>query len=1025
MLECGAPQPAQGTAGAELPTTPLRELSSPIVPALLIATKAALLAALATYYALRGVSSIKTLSSGALTYSGVADKTRDYAAGMALVLAAVATFICAYEFFKWAVRCAPASVIASFHRLLIFANLPAFFALGMILFNPNFASPLLYYSMIGEFVLLVCFLIYLLGGGTHLRQDGADQEHLFNWILPVLLFSLIAGATTPSSWAALWSIYGSGSLSPANLIRISEIGQHVSVLAASLSCMLVFALQSRISVHKGGSILFAVAQLYLLVGVVRLVGTLVQVDGRLDYAAKLSNVGIAILVACAIASIAQVIGRTNKSLRSPNSSDRLRRPLAVTTLAAALAAILLKGQPYQLNLMDDYHTGEFVLPYWSWRTFGLLPYVDLAPARGWINLLYGFVVEEGLGSTYGSYAYVRPLISLLTLAFLFAALRWAIGTWPALFLTALAPAANGVSEIDVVNTALLAILCRGAFVLRPTSWLVLWAVLGTAAVLFAPGQGALLVVATGFLGLWQFYKSVKNETGRLLRAVLAGVVTVAALALLTPFLPLVTGAVRYGLEQSQANTEANAIAWAVGRTKSPVSNSTLWEVSRSAWLFVTAGIGMAAYIGIRKDRHRWLQTPHFVLGIPLFVLGALFVFRAGGRIDAGSWTRLGLASTWFITLALPLYVFFSFKRRTPALMVAGLTALAGSIPVLNAYWDVAFIRTIPVIREIATMAGGSNRLDELRAAALDPSRIENVTALKRFADSHLKQTETFLDLTNRNTLYYFLDRRPPIEVSVYNLTNIMQQLRTIRTLQVNPPRLVLAHSDTIRRHDGGSVSLRANLLYRYVLENYRPVESGSAIWLIRSDKREADPAGGVSDAELKLLVRAFAQQEQGFLPSVWGNAWNNLIDDLDPLLEIDLSGPTLYNIRQEPDGMLISTNRDPQFIVDIAKMNVSGSQAGLLVFDFECVGQKKPAPLQVFWRNERVPYFSEEHSARFQGRNGRLVVPLDSSPSWVLGGDVQYLRFDLADPSACDAWRITNAALTQRASLETMWEFHN
>ena len=62
-------------------------------------------------------------------------------------------------------------------------------------------------------------------------------------------------------------------------------------------------------------------------------------------------------------------------------------------LAAVLFAVFVKinfDLP-GMSINDDYHTGEFVLPYWAWKQFGLLPYVDLFPARGWTNVIVGFI----------------------------------------------------------------------------------------------------------------------------------------------------------------------------------------------------------------------------------------------------------------------------------------------------------------------------------------------------------------------------------------------------------------------------------------------------------------------------------------------------------------------------------------------------------------------------------------------------------------------------------------------------------
>ena len=83
------------------------------------------------------------------------------------------------------------------------------------------------------------------------------------------------------------------------------------------------------------------------------------------------------------------------------------------------------------NLADEYHTGEYVLPYWALKTYGLIPYVN--HHRGWINLLNGLIAEQSFKGTYASYPFTDFVVAFFILTLLFVTLKALVGAWPALF----------------------------------------------------------------------------------------------------------------------------------------------------------------------------------------------------------------------------------------------------------------------------------------------------------------------------------------------------------------------------------------------------------------------------------------------------------------------------------------------------------------------------------------------------------------------------------------------------------------
>jgi hypothetical protein len=994
----------------------MKRTASTNLAAILFALNAGYLAALGAYYALKGVSSISGFSSGGLTSSGATDKGRDLVTAVVFVIAAIAAFILAYEILKWAGRRVTYKVSESAARAMIFSSIPACFALGNLMLSPGLGQRLVLFSLFGEALVLCCVLAHVLRQRPDINQ-GNLPRYIFEWVPLLLVFGTICGVAVVSAWGTLVIAFSGKVITSVGFGRSVEIAYGVGCGFTAVVCLALFLQPSSSGTQRGALLAFVVMQLVLFAGIARFIGPLVELDGQLTHLCRLSSPFVLALLTWMTVSCVRVIVETRQRLRL-DSADWISRPV-LSTLAAVLAATFLKinFDGPNLPLADDYHTGEFAVPYWAWKQFGLLPYVHLSPPRGWMNLIAGFIAEEGFGGGLGVYAHTAAITTLFLYALLFPALRLSIGALPALFIVCLAPISDGLSDIDVVNTALLALLCAASFRLSPSRWLILWVVLGTLAVLFAPGQGGLLVVSTSALGAARFISGVRTDWPSLRTASIALLVVGLGFVLLTPAAEMVFGAIRYALEQSSANVEANGISWRLGRYEIGHA-AALWEIARDSWLFVTIGIGIVTYLGLRSAGRAWLKSPHFILGVPIVILGSLFVFRAGVRIT-DDWSRLGIASVWYITLMLPLYAFFAYQR-VAITHVIGLTFLAGVVsPQVGAGWQVHG-PVPPSVTSATLVAGVAAGLPQLRRTTLEPERVRNFASLKNYADSRLGKTGTYVDLTNRNTSYYVLDRPPAMATAAYNMTSVEQELRAIRQFEKERPKLALADSLTVL-WDGGPLSLRANLVYRYFLEQYRPAESSGAIWLERVDGRAG--LTELSDEEYSLLARAFFQRDLGNLPLAWGTAWSRLSKSLTSVTDISetmVSSPAIQDARGDKYGPL----NDQKFIdFSLSDLRTDGRNMGLLIMDFDCSGQTSPILLQIFWINERFPNLSETNSFVLSAISGkRLIVPLDSAPSWVLGGRAKVLRVGRADSETLNTWKVSNVRLAQRANIDALYQ---
>lgn len=976
-----------------------------VVPATLIALKIGAISAFGVYELLGNVSSLNSFTTGALTISGSVAKSRDYAGAITFLLATIISFIFFCEVFR-RIYTAEADRFLNLRDTIYLANIPAVFAIGRAIFPGHVDGRFFVLSLAAEATLFLCFLVRR--NNHDAKLPGPWTLSPLHYVLAVLFFSTIGWASGPASWVAWIKLFSDGNISHGTLQRISFVGTYAGFGLAAVICIWLMAISKPFILDKRLRLLILLSEAVVLMSLVRFLGPLAYVDGQLQPAAALNGFGRTVFLLAGILSLCHLIWIA-RSVVNANSIQSMGA--LVSPLPAALCAVLLKLRfdGSLGRLADDFHTGEYALTYWAWKAHGLAPFVDLIPARGLIFLLNGLVAEEFLGGTYSAYAFTEPYVALFVLSVLFVALLYSIGTWPALFIVCMAPAIGSIGNIDLFSTAALSVLCAALFRAKPATWLVCWVLIGTLLVLIAPGQGGILVLSTLPLGAFTLMRAANKEALRLVATIVLGVVAVIAIAM-TPFIQIVLGAVGYALEQSRVNTVAHSIAWSMSPTNSSYIQNVLLETARWSWLLLTIGIACMIYLFTRGFVKRGARCRWIIVGIPIVIIGFLFVFRAAGRIDAGTGSRLGVASTWFACALLPLFLFFGLKNRAPAIVVLSLALLAGLIRFDRLPWS--SFGHVPHLRSTRILDGDNIGVPALGRAAINQEQADNYTKLKRFADANLAPGERFLNLTNRNSLHYLLERPPVLPAAAYNLVADPQQRRAIADMVSQPPTLALAASRTIH-HDGGVLGLRNNPLFRFVIGNYHPVEAEDTVWMLHVS-RSAIPQDRVTASDLDILDRAFSQRDLRFIPTLWGETWDQLESKTFGRVDLNTSAADLQDVTLDESGAFISDGENPGIDV-VLPSEVDSSAYGLLVFDVVCIGSSR-FPLQVFWTNAVTPDFSEAASTKFIARSGRVVVPLDIYPRWVLGELATSIRISLADASACRSWQISNAFLTQRGS---------
>ncbi|MGI4779719.1 MAG: hypothetical protein ACRYGA_16655 [Janthinobacterium lividum] len=731
----------------------------------------------------------------------------------------------------------------------------------------------------------------------------------------------------------------------------------------------------------------------------------------------------------AFAESAWKFARTSATADRSNASA-----LRLLTVGSALGLLLFFKTPVlgvPALAADDYHFGELLVPWWSWHEMGMLPFWDYAPARGLINYFPGFVsstfFDGGAASIGASYAFVFAGVGLTALL----ALRPLMGVAGAFVALLLGPYANGIGEIDIAVTLFLVFFCHGWLHWRSERWLVAFAAAGVALLLYAPGQSALALIALTPLALGRL-RTICIADRRRSAYVLAGVVGVlGVLFFLTPLGRMFFGALRYGAEQSQLNSIAHGIAWRASFA-SDALNPWFFEIVRASFVLVALWAGVLlskAFFSPDATVRRKLLA----YALPVFIVSLLFVVRAAGRIDTGG-SRLGIASVWALALLLPVLMFASTRVRGVHLLLwVGLAGMlipyignassAGYVSRLRGNFDPPDATMLDTARNTRTVDAA-----RLGSSVGDPAHLARIVEVRQVLDRVLDATETYLDLSGRHALYYYVDRKPALEsASMYNLVGEKQQLRAIGTIRAaNFPAILLSADNIVQ--DGGPSSLRSNLVYREVLlsKGYKLATIGKQVWMLRDDRvarLAPEDAASLTDMRsvqaLGVLDPIYHQPDLMSVPASWGRSAPMLERTLSaPMLQVapdsSVAHASLHSVQRQGSGSYTVTGPDPYIRFDISGSGPSGRQAGILSFDFACESPRAAPALGLYWATPDSPE-SRTNFFRFHGHQGRLIVPVDSAPSWLLAERIDSLRLGIdGDNDGCETFSIGNLELRAR-----------
>lgn len=953
---------------------------------------------------------------GQLAISG-ANKARDYAMFLGLALGAAGFFVALALLFRQLADSVDLSAVDEAHQRFIVAVIPALAWVGTFLLPSGEHRDLFWAAT---------FLVGLATAGVAVvvRKSNMWRDASAPYSTGAILDGVMLAPI-----GAMLAVFAIGMIGNRFVVSFGEpwfkdrdafYGAVWICGSAAIVATVAIALWAKTTEQAVGGFrrLLFVAQIFFPALFLAILPLPVMQDGRVFFADPIRPATWIVLGLLTAATWADLVRLWRSSNRSVANS------ISMFSLIAVLVYLRIQNLGYLNSLEDDYHAGEYMVAWWSWFEHNQLPYWDFTPVRGLVNYFFGlFAYIFTDDRTASAVLQTVPYQGLAIILLVFPALTAIIGKWRALLVLSFVSLDENVAEIDLLTTAGVCVLTYAWNRCSSVAWLVLWFLIGTVEVLLAPGQGGMLVLATIPVGAWQFYRAVRDERARLLRSTAITLAIVVIVLVATPIGHLVFGAIRYGAEQSAANSVANGVAWAINFGSRSGVDPWLFEILRFGWLGA-GSIAAVATVWLLAAPRSESHERALLFGIVVSVLCGLWIARSGGRIDGGI-SRAGWTTIWVVATMLP--VFFALLLRGTrqitalALTIAAASALSTQFWAVGfkAGWDRPFSGTYP---SSAQINGADIGVPKLGTALITPTHADRLATIKATLDPLLMSDETYLDMTNRNSHYFYFDRPPPGGITAfYNMITSGQQLRVVSALQKQRVPVALVGADNILP-DGLTASTRSPLIYRYLLLNFTPVTLNGYDFMLRPDRfavggeNIAKPDGAET---LRILDRNFLAGDLGRIPSSWGKSADTLEKHMRVIKPLDAPASSLHDVEHVEANVYRVRGVSPSITFDLQQMDLRGRDAGLLQFEFSCEGSRTRPVLGIAW-SEEGGAFDPSAALKISGVKGIAIVPLDSAPRWLLSKRISNLRLTLPEASGCATFTLKNVLLAQRKDVDAL-----
>ncbi len=590
---------------------------------------------------------------------------------------------------------------------------------------------------------------------------------------------------------------------------------------------------------------------------------------------------------------------------------------------------------------DDHHFGEKFATFLMHNNFNLDYYKDIMLVHGYLDVIpswigcYIFNENNIYGYCLGETLFKNLLIILTIYLGLIIFENNKLFIAPLLLYKATNPA------LFFITTYLLII--KEHLVEKRYIWLCIYSLISFAFCMIWTTIGTFLFIASIPMLLYQIYEIFKLKDSQKLIKIIVSLLPV--MILLVIMHPTIIEYLKEAPEYIKGNLYAFGNTY--GKLNLCLPRLFVCIYKFFALLFVPVLIlELIKQVKIKKSA----SSVYFLLFAIIFPIISLSYTL--GRMDYGLFFRLEYISQAYILLILPYFLYKYSKKNINIL----LTLILISILILSSIIFPLKLKYLPLEKD-------NNSLCNTGSVNFKTDYKKRIESVKYFVENNSNKDSIFLDLTNRGMHYLYLNKKIPIKfISFYNAISSKQSSEIVQKLTNNLPDIILIDSDSIF-HDNIRLSLRLNSLYRCILLSlkYKVVFSdNNNTFLIKTDG-----IANYSKEEINKLDNIFGTRELNFLPEAWGNSVKNL-----PLEEVMVDS---YNY------------------IDYNSLNIRfPDKISGETFDFIYI-----EPVNKLKQNQnfyiQINNSDSELSCKVK-KTGKMLIPFDSFPSWLLNKDVNEIN---------------------------------
>jgi hypothetical protein len=951
---------------------------------------------------------------GAITWADF-DKSRDMHALLLLVGASAVLVVALSAMAKtMAPEGADSDLGNSINQFLLLSLVPAGYRLAVACMGlPDALPPLRTISVfpLGAIILLIMLRRYQrdLTAGDIFKVGGAVL------LIPVM-----------TAFSAMGIMLAIARLVPGAVTRLSPYVSTVAtvfVIISVVGIVVIFALSATLAAFRHRVLR---CLMYVQYPLVLLLFYLIH-PPLIDPAHLLRNPYPTLLVSTlgvlAIGSIYLMYRR----FRSTDSTISLSNAIAPVAIAALWIFVLCPTAAAPGISRDYFHTGEQLLPWQQIWHFHSIPYVNFVPIHGLMAISRGAMNQLFFDGSIANYSAAEVLLAGIAAGITALAACELVTPLGALFfLFVILP----VFDRMYFTAAALFCVASARLLTQPAKWLGIWLVVGFLSCAYNAALGPAFVLGTVPVALWQAWRGFKLDRFRF-GVLIAIVAVLTAVALAIPMIRLIAfGFTKFILDNQWTNEAANGIAWVQGEWKRDQSygvgsTQVLWESVRFGW--IPASIIAAVFFWKQLSKpaaQRNIPAMTLAGSIPLVMMwSSLWVIE---RLDPATPGRSAALTEVALLYLMPALVLLTVSQKRAGYTVLLLAIFIGLLypyglptgtdPVMLLQKPFGARYIPPSTPIVDGNVAGLPRIGQVVRPS--PDFTVDIFNLKKDLSEFLHPGETYLDLSDQTSLYYYLDMQCPAQYAAYVAANSRLQGTMMRQMQQHPvPVVLISPSGWI---DAAPVSLRCYRPYRdYVLKYPLVLKDGFIFLVDPSRVPKVGPVG--SEDQLEVLDVLFRRQDLQRLPIAWGDSWNSMQDRFTPVAEIPGSKSA-----GSASGKVFSLNWE------IPAQARIGTAADFVRFHFEI----EPTDPNAFREARRSIWPGTAASAEpvlslkwtrqdnspsepivFRGRTGDLLIPLGAYPRWLLGSGFHSLIIDLLNPACAKRIAVSNIQFLQLKPL--------